>query len=250
MWTLPLLAVVVGLVLWRWRRSGRPLVPALTLGIARLHSSLWHRWSGNGPPALPATGPAIVVSNHTCSADPSFLMANASRPYCFLAAAEHYFGHPLIHGLLDLLGCVPVRRNGRDSTSARRALRRLDEGRIVCLFPEGNLAGVARGRLRAAKHGAAFLALCSRAPVIPAYITGGPQHDDLLHAWLLPSRRAVRVVYGPAIDLSAYYGRRRDRRLLAEVTELFMQRIRDLEKRRYRWRAPSGSCLVTRSNAL
>ena len=70
--------------------------------------------------------------------------------------------------------------------------------------------------------------LKSRAPVIPAFIDGGPRSQDLLRDWLWPAC-GVRVVFGPAIDLSAYYGRPVERDLLNEVTALLMQRILELE---------------------
>src|SRR5206468_415427 len=125
--------------------------------------------------------------------------------------------------------CVPVGRDGRDPVAARKALRQLLAGRAVGLFPESNLAGVARDRLRPGKHGAAFLALASGAPVYPVYIAGGPRTHRLLRAWLWPSRKAVRVFFGPEVDLSAYRGRRRTRAVLEEVTQLLMRRIEALK---------------------
>jgi 1-acyl-sn-glycerol-3-phosphate acyltransferase len=228
------LAVVVlflNLLRVRWRRSGRPLLEALALDVDRLYASLWHRWSG-GPAPLSAHGPAILVANHTCSADPTFLLAGSPRLFGFLTSRDHYNLHPLSRWLLDWLGCVPVTRNGQDASAAREALRRLAQGKALCVFPEGNLSGVGRGRLRAAKHGAAFLALASRAPVFPVYIAGGPRTHKLLQAWLWPCGRAVRVHYGQPVDLSAYYHRPRTRKLLAEVTELLMQQVAALAPRR------------------
>jgi 1-acyl-sn-glycerol-3-phosphate acyltransferase len=219
------ISIFVAVLLWRrWRRSGRPMLEALGLDVAHLYACLWFRWSGE-PSPLPAKGPAILVANHTCSADPAFLLANAPRLFGFLTSREHYHVHPLIRRLLDYLGCVPVTRDGRDCTAARGALRRLLAGQIICIFPEGNLSGVARGRLRASRHGAAYLALRSRAPIYPAYIAGGPRTHQLLRAWLWPQGKAVHVRYGPRIDLSAYYDRPYDRRLLEEVTNLLMARV-------------------------
>ena len=217
-------AVFLAYLLLRWRWSGRPMLESLALDFARLYASLWHRWSGRRSP-LAAQGPAILVSNHTCSADPAFLLAGSPRLFGFLASRAHYNLHPLTRKLLNWMGCVPVTRNGRDAAAARAALRRLAEGKVLCVFPEGNLSGVRRGRLRAAKHGVAFLALASRAPVYPAYIAGGPRTEKLLQAWLWPWGRAVRVHYGPPADLSPYYDKPRTRKLLAEVTEVLMRQV-------------------------
>jgi 1-acyl-sn-glycerol-3-phosphate acyltransferase len=99
---------------------------------------------------------------------------------------------------------------------------------VVVIFPEGNLSGVARGRMRVPRGGAAWLALRSRAPVVPAYIRGGPQTDQLLRSWVQPSRRAARISFGPAVDLQAYLGRPITRQLVEEVAALFMTKIQDL----------------------
>jgi 1-acyl-sn-glycerol-3-phosphate acyltransferase len=80
------------------------------------------------------------------------------------------------------------------------------------------------------KPGVALLALRSKAPVYPARITGGPSSRHWVGAWLWPSQ-GVRVTFGPAVDLSPYYGRRITRQLLREVTDLFMEKIEALGPR-------------------
>jgi 1-acyl-sn-glycerol-3-phosphate acyltransferase len=211
------------------RGSRQPFLERFIVGVVRVYTHLWHRWSSNGPAPLPAEGPALLIANHTCSADPTFLTAGSPRLLCFAVSREHFDLHPLARRLLEYLRCVPVARTGRDAGAARKLLRRLAEGRVVSLFPEGNLSGVARNCIRPGKHGAAFLALVTRVPVFPAYIAGGSRTERLLESWLWPSPRAVRVIYGPPVDLTPYYGRPRTRRLLEEVTTLLRQRILDLQ---------------------
>jgi 1-acyl-sn-glycerol-3-phosphate acyltransferase len=197
----------------------RRLVDAFMLGVARCYARLWHRCSAHGPCPVPPTGPALLVSNHTCSADPMFLLAGSPRLISFAVAREHMEVHALVRGLLNYNQCVGVTRNGQDPGAARRLLRCLADGRLVAIFPEGNLSGVARRRPGQLRHGAAYLALVTRASVFPVYIDGGPRTDQLLRSWLLPSPRPVHVYYGPAVDLTPYYDRPRTRRLLEEVTQ-------------------------------
>jgi 1-acyl-sn-glycerol-3-phosphate acyltransferase len=222
---------LAALVVFRWLRSGKTLFEFSFLSVSRWYSQLWHRWSSAGMAPVPRTGPAILVCNHTCSADPMFLQAAFSRIPCYLSAEEHYDAHPVTRWVLGSMRCVPVCRNGRDTGAALRGLRRLREGYLLCIFPEGNLSGVAKNRLRAGKHGAALLALRSRAPVYPAYIAGGPRTKKLLLAWLWPPPGRVHVVFGPAIDLSAYYDRPRTRQVLEEVTAVLMDHIKALQPR-------------------
>jgi 1-acyl-sn-glycerol-3-phosphate acyltransferase len=222
-------AIVAGLAWWR---SGQRAKETVFFGVVRFYVQFWHRWWKRGSKALPVTGPVLVISNHTCSADPTFLQSACNtRVLSWLAAREHYHGHPLIRKLLDTLHCVPVERTGRDAGALRAALRRLGEGRVLCLFPEGNLSGVGKGRLRVPKHGAAWLALKSQAAVVPAYIAGGPQTHHLVSSWVCPSHKPVRVHLGSPIDLAGYRQRPFSRQLVEEVAHHLMVQVLALAPR-------------------
>jgi 1-acyl-sn-glycerol-3-phosphate acyltransferase len=227
------LALGVFLVLLSARHVGRPVKEYVQQIVVRAYVQLWHRWSCDRMAPLPATGPALVISNHTCSADPAFLWAGSPRPLSFLIAKEFY-AQPGVQRICDAIHCVPVVRNGRDPQAVRESLRRLKEGRVVCIFPEGGLSTAGR-RSRPGKQGMAYLALKSRVPVIPAHIAGGPKTSEVLEAWLRPSR-GVRVTFGPPLDLSAYYDRPLDRKLLHEVTLFLMSRVFGLRPAPRNWR--------------
>jgi 1-acyl-sn-glycerol-3-phosphate acyltransferase len=228
MWALGLAALLLVWFLAEVRRSGQPLAVFAFQQVACGYARLWHRASSNGPAPLPAAGPALLYANHTCSADPMFLLGTSPRPLSFLVTREHYAMSFITRAILDTLRCVPVSRTGRDVKAARQALHRLDEGCVVCVFPEGNLSALALGRPGKPKLGLAYLALKRRVPVYPARITGGPRTHHLLASWLRPARVPVRVVYGPPVDLSPYHGRRLDRRLLAEVGDRLMRHLETL----------------------
>jgi 1-acyl-sn-glycerol-3-phosphate acyltransferase len=119
-----------------------------------------------------------------------------------------------------------------DVVAARAGLRTLGLGWVLCVFPEGGLSNVGRRGLGPGKAGAALLALRSRVPVYPVFISGGPRTNALLQSWILPSSKAVHVTYGPPLDLSRYYDRPITRRLLEEVTQLIMRTIAELETRK------------------
>lgn len=229
MWALIIVTLTATSWYWSWRRSGREWVDFGGFWVTRVYSQLWHRCSYRGPVPWPRHGPMLLVSNHASSSDPALLVGTSPRYIGFIAATEHFRSNRLFHWYMSTLGCVPVRRDGRDPVAARQALRRLLAGGAVGVFPESNLAGVERGRLRPGKHGAAFLALASGAPVYPVYIAGGPRTHHLLQAWMWPSKKAVRVYFGPAVDLSAYQGQRRTRAVLEEVTLKLMQQIEALK---------------------
>jgi 1-acyl-sn-glycerol-3-phosphate acyltransferase len=193
----------------------------------RLFARLWHGAVPGETAPVPARGPAILVANHPNHSDPCFLLATSPRPIHFLQTQEDYH-IPVLWRIYRRFGLIPVRRDGRDVAGTRAALRDLKAGGVIGVFPEGQVTQCnGNGALRL-KDGAALLALRARAPVIPAWIHGGPQRHGILTDWLIPSR-GVRVSFGSPIDLKALEDRPLTRELLREVSELFLRRIRELE---------------------
>ncbi len=229
MWAILVCGIALLLVVWYWRRSGRPLGEFLGLGVVWVYGRLWKGCWSRGVLPLPTKGAAILVSNHTCSADAAFLTTWSDRVLSFLMAREYYDDIPFLRGLFDSIGCVLVKRDGEDVCTVRHGLRRLAEGRVLCIFPEGGLHYAGRDRVFRGKAGVALLALRSRAPVFPVFISGGPRHANVPRAWLHPSRAQLHA--GPAIDLSAYYERRINRALLEEVATYIMHQVAALGPR-------------------
>jgi 1-acyl-sn-glycerol-3-phosphate acyltransferase len=208
-----------------WRQTGLRPFDWLTLRTMRGFARVWHRSDSNGPAPLPATGPAIIVANHPTHADPCFLLAASPRPMHFLHAQE-YCNVPILRHLFRWIGCIPVARNGHDLVVFRTALDCLASGEILCIFPEGDISP-AGGGFRRPKRGAAFLALESRVPVIPARISGTAPVRGIAADWLVPSH-GVHVAFGGPIDLSPYYHQPIRSRLLTEVSKVLMKRIAEL----------------------
>lgn len=201
--------------------------------IERLYVPLMFRWRPNSQPSpLPATGGAIVIANHRSPIDPLLLWMNhhfradtrGIRVVGFLTAAE-YCEIPGLRWLVRTMRSIPVNRNGRDMAPTREAIKRLKDGQLIGIFPEGGLNfGI---DLREPNPGVAFLALKAQVPVIPMYIHGAPQSETSMTA-PFTTRCRVRVSYGQPIDLSEFQGRKTSQELLVEVTNLLMARLAEL----------------------
>ena len=194
-----------------------------------LYCDFWHDLESGGPAPLPARGPALLIANHTCGVDPMVLQAGCHRVLRFLVAQEWY-DYWAVRPLCRLLGAIPVRRDGRDLSATRAALRALEAGHVVPIFPEGQIVPTSGRELGEGKPGVAFIALRTRVPVIPAYIRGTPPTTNIWKAVLTPSH--ARVVYAPPIDLSDIpTDQPIDKATLAAVTDRLMGAIRDLRAR-------------------
>jgi len=144
-----------------------------------------------GTEHVPARGPVLIVANHSSFLDPPLVGGVAPRPVTFMAKAE-LFRVPLFGALIRRLNARPVRREGADAGALRAALRILQEGGVLLMFPEGTRGP--EGTLREPKPGAAMLAVMSGAPVVPVFIKGSGR------AWprgrRLPRRAKVVVTFG------------------------------------------------------
>jgi 1-acyl-sn-glycerol-3-phosphate acyltransferase len=197
--------------------------------VARFYTPFMFRQRVSGLCPLPGRGPALVISNHRSPVDPILVWSGSVqkqdgggvRTIEYLTAREYCeLGGPL-GWITRVMQVIPVARSGEDMGAVKLAVRRLKQGRLVGVFPEGRInTGT---ELLPANPGVAWLALHARVPVYPVFIYNAPQGEHMVQPFHTFSR--VRVVYGPPVDLSAFYGRRLTQEILQEVTDLLMARL-------------------------
>jgi 1-acyl-sn-glycerol-3-phosphate acyltransferase len=220
---------VLGLSLAGWvvvmlRRSPfspvQSVIYALNYAVARI---LWRASVPSRFPIPPDRG-AVIICNHRSSLDPSFIALSVPRVVHWLVARE-YCEFFLFRRLLRLCGSIPTNRGGNDTAATKAAIRIVEEGGLVGLFPEGRI-NLTERTLLPGYPGVAMIALKARAPVVPCYIRGAPYDGTPLGCLLMPA--AVRLKIGEPIDLSAYFDRTGDRELFDELTIRFLKAIAQL----------------------
>ncbi|MEY3019560.1 MAG: hypothetical protein RLZZ272_544 [Actinomycetota bacterium] len=155
-------------------------------------------WRVDGLEHLPATGPAIVASNHLSYLDFAFVMLSPPRPrreMRFLARADLFDGR-FLGWFLRGVGQVPVDAHRDPLAALRHARACLDAGELVGIHPEGTISPSFVPRERAAT-GAVRLAEDADVPLVPCAVWGAQR---LLTKWrparLPPRGITVRVRYG------------------------------------------------------
>ncbi len=147
-----------------------------------------------GAEHLPTEGGVIIASTHTATLDPVILGCAFRRPLTFMAKEELFRFLPFA-ALIRALGAFPVRRGEPDRRALRLALRLLEQGRCVVIFPEGTRNP--GPFLRPPELGVALLAAKARVPVVPVAILGSEQLMPKGAFFPRPAPLSVRV--GPPL---------------------------------------------------
>ena len=85
---------------------------------------------------LPKKGAVIIVANHVSAWDPLLVAVGSPRPVHFMAKAELY-QNQILARLLNALNAFPVKRGQADRNAIRKALKLLESGKVLGIFPEG-----------------------------------------------------------------------------------------------------------------
>lgn len=172
---------------------------------------------------IPESGAVILAGNHPSYLDPVLVMLPVKRQIRFMAW-DALFKVPLLGQIIRAAGAFPVDiRKGKGEAAFREALRVLNGGDALGIFPEGQRSEqAAMGELRT---GVARLAVDTGAPIVPITIGGATR------AWpkwkLLPRSAKIIVRYHPPIrlDENERLARRADKEYHQEVMQLVAQRI-------------------------
>jgi len=165
-------------------------------GMNRFYCTTYHRIDVGAPCRLPRTGPAILVCNHMSGLDPLLLQSKCPRIIVWMTARE-YYDLPAINWFFRMIEAIPVQRNGRDSSATRAALRALDRGCVLGIFPEGKLEDTRD--LLPFQSGVSLLAIKTGVPVYPAYLDGTQRGQDMFTAFKQAGRAKLR--FGNELDL-------------------------------------------------
>ncbi|SFS37079.1 lysophospholipid acyltransferase family protein [Marininema halotolerans] len=187
----------------------------------------YHRVEVTGASNIPKTGPLILVGNHVSYIDPFYIGGSFPRKVHYMAKKES-FSHPVLNTILTKLESFPVQRGKTDLRAIRTAFAFLKEGEVVGMFPEGSRRD--DHPMEEIKQGAAYIALKSKAQLLPVYIEGTSQALPRHAKWIRPARVTIR--YGSPISVDPSGGRREQERLSNELLHALHQLAQEKRNQR------------------
>jgi 1-acyl-sn-glycerol-3-phosphate acyltransferase len=194
-------------------------------GLFRLILATLGRWKAVGAENVPETGGVILAPNHISYADPPTAGCGITRKVRFMAKQE-LFDIPVLGFLIRRVGAFPVHQKTADRAALRKAIELLEQGEVVCIFPEGTRS--LDGELQKAVPGIGMVALRSKAPIVPVALIGTnrllPPHSFLLHF------ARVRTIYGEPLTFDDLHDRGTDREAVEQVGQRVMAAIAELQK--------------------
>jgi 1-acyl-sn-glycerol-3-phosphate acyltransferase len=143
---------------------------------------------------IPRAGAVIITPNHQTYADPPLVSIPVRRRVYYMAW-DRLFEIPGLSWAIRRLRAFPVRLEAQDPRAAREAIRLMEAGEAVMIFPEGGRS--LDGRVQPFKRGAFRLAVARDVPVLPVTIDGGTR------SWppgqILPRPGVIRIIYHPLV---------------------------------------------------
>ncbi len=143
---------------------------------------------------------------------------------------ESFNGKPLIRRAMQSMEFIFIDRlDPYPVTPVRQSLRVLEQGRLLCIYPEGTRSR--DGKIQRARDGVGYLAMVSGAPVVPIYMRG------TFRAWpwhqRLPRHHACEISIGESVPFSRNLHPSREQCQVA--ARRIMQAVAHLGGEEYPW---------------
>jgi 1-acyl-sn-glycerol-3-phosphate acyltransferase len=194
----------------------------------------WLQYRARGIQRIPESGGALLLSNHLSFIDPLLIGLPLQRPVSYLAR-DTLFPVPVIGWILRHTYVMPLSRDTGGAAGIRETVRRLEEGFLVGVFPEGTRSK--DGSMGVLKPGFAALVRRTELPIYPVGIAGA--NRALGRGSLLLKPHSVRVVFGnplPAEKIAELKQRGRE----AELVETVRAHIAACQLEAEDWLSRSG----------
>jgi 1-acyl-sn-glycerol-3-phosphate acyltransferase len=188
-----------------------------------------------GAEHLDVRGPAILAFNHGHIVDGTVFIPLVRRRIRFLVD-HRALNVPVLGQFLSLMDVIPVHVRRPDPAAALAALRTVQRGRLLGVFPEAKAKG---DGMIPARRGTAWLADRLHVPIIPVAMWGVSAFNRPLDVYVRRVRPRITVRVGEPLSVTLPEDKRRD--ALQPAADAVMLTIADRMPPRYRGAYAEGT---------
>ncbi|HEX4383196.1 MAG TPA: AMP-binding protein, partial [Myxococcales bacterium] len=157
-----------------------------------------------GKANIPSHAPFLVAANHNSHLDAGLVkvaLGEEGKKLASLAARDYFFDNPWKRAWFgNFTNLVPIERRGSLKESLQMAVRTLEYGYHLLIFPEGTRSP--DGQLQEFKPAIAYLSFAANADILPVYLEG--THEAMPKGSFAPDprkNRKLKVRIGPPLLL-------------------------------------------------
>lgn len=139
----------------------------------------------------PARQGVIIIANHASGLDPFLLQMPLRRRIRWMMAQDQMLME--LAEVWDHLQVLPVTYGPQDAATFREAMRHVQAGGLLGIFPEGGIAKPAQ-ELRPFLAGVGLIVARAKVPVVVCWIDGAPDAPSAIASLFVPSRVTVHCL--------------------------------------------------------
>lgn len=167
---------------------------------------------------IPKEGPILIVGNHKHIYDQCLTIMATKRVIHYMAKKEYFDGK--MAWFFKLVGCIPVDRSIKDHNATDKALKVLNSGGAIGLFPEGTRNKTKDVFLLPFKFGTVSMAKKTNATIIPFGLTGDYKFRS----------KNLTIRYGTPFKVEDIDLEDANKKLYEEVEKLMRKNLEEEEK--------------------
>ena len=159
---------------------------------------------------IPKTGPVILAGNHTGNTD-ALLMLGGPKRIVHMMAKKELFKTKFTNAFFKSMACISVDRSIHDENAKSEAIKVLNDGGLIGIFPEGTV-NKTNDIIMPFKYGAVSFAKKTNAYIVPFSITGSYSIF----------KRNIKLTYGKAYKVTGDL-KVENEKLMKKVTNLIQK---------------------------
>ena len=163
-------------------------------------------------------GKVIITLNHTSNLDAVVLILNTWEKKYFLAKKE-LFVSKARSWFLKKMGAIKIDREIADVSAIKEAFKVLKNNKKLVIFPEGTRNKTEELNLQQVKHGAAMIAIKTKAPIVPLWIFNRPK-----------AFRKTKILIGKPYELDEFYGQKLSDEVLEKASAKVAEKLNETKE--------------------